>query len=208
MSRFGLRSFVKKLEEGDERQQQAASQLRALEDRSGSIPEFLEYFNELRRILLLPDAAWYCLTTDLVEEAVISAVHEIINENEYHSDNSDLQSELYDELQQVINSFLKKNPMPMPYLCYAIDDLMEYVTREMSRDHVTANYNDQIIAKTAEMMPRTLRQFGRDNIADLIEQSPERFRELKEEGERFLIGMTYEEEQKESVKKHFGNLSN
>ena len=94
--------------------------------------------------------------------------------------------------------------MPIGNVHGAIEYLGEYVAEEMAKDHIVPPRHDQVLAKVAQLLPGALRQVGRDDLADLAEQDPQKFKSMKEEGERLLIGRTYEEEDKATLEEFFG----
>jgi hypothetical protein len=200
MSRFGLRAFIDKLAKDDERHQQLARQLRALYDQDAPASEFVLLLNELKKDSVLPDAGWLCLTADLMEEeASRSATIVVGTDTEFAEKYRDLSWDLEAKLRDIIRSFAKRNPMPKSYLCDAIESIQEFVNDDLPKEFIVPEHIEQSVAKTIEFMPQTLRKYGFKDLASLFEQAPQDFKRLKEEGERFLIGMTYEEEFEQSL---------
>jgi hypothetical protein len=203
---LGLRALIDKLAKADENHQQAARQLRALDDQNAPVSEFVRLLNELKEESMLPQAGWLCLTADLMEEEASRAADRIVGtETAFDRKYADLRDDLAGKLRDVIRSFLKRNPMPISYLCNAIEFTREYVNDDLPGAYIVPRYFEQVIAKRAEFMPQTLRQYGFTDLAILLEQAPQDFRRLKEEGERFLIGMTYKEEGEQSLNKFLGD---
>jgi hypothetical protein len=200
MSSLGLRAFIDKLAKADERHQQVALQLRALDDQNAPVSEFVKILNELKKAEILPLAAWCCLTAGLLEEEAYRAAATVVGtEAEFDEKYRELKYELEHVLREAILSFLKRNPMPMTRLSSAIELTQEFVNDDLPKEFIVPEHFEQEIAKTKEFMPQTLRRYGFNDLASLFEQSPQEFKRLKEEGERFLIGMTYEEEAIQSL---------
>jgi hypothetical protein len=203
MSRFGLKAFIDKLSKGEERHQQVVQQLRQLFDQDAPAPEFFLIFDELRKDSVLPHAGWLCLTTDLLQEEACRAAAMVVGE--FEEKYRELQYELEQVLRDAIRSFLKRNPMPMTRLSSAVELTQEFVNDDLPREFIVPEHFEQEIAKTKEFMPQTLRRHGFNDLANLFEQAPQDFKRLKEEGERFLIGMTYEEEANQSLNNLLGD---
>jgi hypothetical protein len=206
MSRLGLKAFIDKLTKKDEKHQQAAQALRALHEKNAPVSEFITLLNELKKTPILPHATWLCLTADLLEEEASSAAEKVVGtESDFRTKYEGLQADLYRGLKQVLESFLKRNPMPLGHVEDAIIvDLREYVNDDMPKEYIVPFHFQQAVAKTTELMPQIFRRYGLNDLADLHQQAPEEFKRLKEEGERYLIGMTYEEEFDRSIDNHFG----
>src|SRR5438552_506857 len=113
MSRFGLRAFINKLAKEDERQRQAAQQLRAMDDKNAPVSEIVKLLNELKKDSLLPQVGLLCLTTDLLEEEASDAANKTVGtETEFERKYGELRDELEERLMDQIRSFSKLNPMP------------------------------------------------------------------------------------------------
>jgi hypothetical protein len=196
------------LGKGNDQQKQAAERLKLLDRQEAPTSELLGLLEELRDSSLLPQPAWFCLAVDVIGLGAFSRAAEAVgDEDEYFRENLDLQNQLSHEIQQVVGAFLKRHPLPMSYLHAAIDSVNDYILDEMDRELAAPSYHDQLEKKRQELMPDTLRRFGCGDLADLLLNNPQEFKRLKEEGERWLIGMTYEEEGRKSLEGPLGKSS-
>src|SRR5262249_13035741 len=136
------------------------------------------------------------------EEAV---TEEIGSEDDDSERRWDLESELRERLCRVVDEFLQENAIPRTSLQLAVESTLEYVRDELSDSKVAPRYYDQLKLKKGQLLPGKMRELGYHNVADLLENRPDEFNQKKEDGERYLIGMTYGEEGRQFVERFFGN---
>lgn len=169
-----------------------AQGLKVLAEKQAPAPELLKECGRLKEASLLPESALFCITADLAEElASRAADNQLGTWEEFDQNCTDLQDELLKRIVETVSQFLELHPLPQHYVCEAL----RFAKEDYDRQHTVPDHNAQLIALASALVPQKLREdLDCPDMADLLQRAPHDFRKKKQEGERYLIGQTYDEQ--------------
>jgi hypothetical protein len=194
----GLLAVIDRLADAGEVHRPTAAALKDMNAHGAKPEDYLAVFADLERQGVLDPAASFCLLVELVkEQATIEAWSEVGTEEDFNNARHDLQNELIDALKETLTDFLHRHPLPGFYVLEAFD----LVKEEFDDNFTGPSYEDVFSPVVNRQMLAILRLLGHRAVAELLENDPLEFKKRRENGERSLIGKTYEEEQQEFLEK-------
>jgi hypothetical protein len=194
----GLTAVIERLTDGGEVYRRTAVMLNAMNAQRAKPEDYLVVFEDLERQGVLDPAARFCLLTEIVEEqAKEEARSEVGTRDHYESTCWDWRNELFDALTKTLTDFLHRHPLPE----YDVLEAIELFKEEFDRSLTGPYYEDILSPVVNRQMLAILRRLGHGAVAELLENDPMEFKKRRENGERSLIGKTYEEEQNEFLEK-------
>src|SRR5262245_58000901 len=193
MGNLGLLKLIDWLERGDPQRQEAAVRLRELVQRSAPFDDIVSLLRGFERAGTISTTVLTCLCLDLAAEIAGEKAEADLGGGDAFAERcAELFPPLTDRIFETINSFLAKHPIPEYYLIDVFDDVIETWRERVDRSKILPTYSDQHRELTNRYTLGVLRSHALAELAERVENDSERLSQIKQEGEKELIGMTYE----------------